>query len=82
MIKLTSLLKEGGWAKIMTGVRKGSLSGPWSIVIIKNSKVIDQDLVKIKDAIPAAYEAAKRKHNGAILSIEDNHGQIVYSERI
>jgi hypothetical protein len=77
-----SIITEGNWAKIMTGVRKGSLSGPWTIVIIQNKKVIHQEPVKIKDAIPASYEAMKRKFRNAVLSIEDNHGKIVYSEKI
>lgn len=76
------IMNEGNWAKIMTGVRKGSLSGPWTIVIIQNKKVIHQEPVKIKDAIPASYEAMKRKFNNANLAIEDNSGKIVYSEKI
>ena len=82
MIKLKELLTEGKWADIMKGVRKGSLSGPWTIVIIQNKKVIHQEPVKVKDVIPASYEAMKRKFRNAVLSIEDNQGQIVYSERI
>ncbi len=82
MIKLSNLLNEGNWSKIMAGVRKGSQSGPWAIVIIKNNKVVDQKLAKYRDAIPAYYEDAKRNHRGVTLSIEDNEGKIVYSEKI
>ena len=77
-----SIMTEGVWSKIMAGVRKGSQSGPWTIVIIQNKKVIHQEPVKVKDAIPASYEAMKRKFRNAVLSIEDKQGQIVYSERI
>ena len=68
----------------MAGVKKGSQSGPWTIVIIQNKKVIHQQPVKIKDAIPAHYESIKRDFNGqrVILTIEDNSGQIVYSEKL
>jgi hypothetical protein len=82
MIKLKQLLTEGKWSKIMAGVRKGSQSGPWTIVIIQNKKVIHQEPVKYRDAIPAAYEAMKRKFRNANLGIEDNSGQIVYQEKI
>jgi hypothetical protein len=75
-------INEGNWSKIMMGVRKGSQSGPWTIVIIKDKRVVHQEPVKIKDAIPASYEAMKKKFRGATLSIEDNHGHIVYSEKI
>ena len=77
-----SIMIEGVWSKIMAGVRKGSQSGPWTIVIIQNKKVIHQEPVKVKDAIPASYEGMKRKFRNAVLSIEDKQGQIVYSERI
>jgi len=77
-----SIMTEGVWSKIMAGVRKGSQSGPWTIVIIQNKKVIHQEPVKIKDAIPASYEAMKIKFRNVVLSIEDKQGQIVYSERI
>ena len=82
MIKLKELFTEGSWAKIMTGVRKGSQSGPWTIVISKNKKVVHQEPIKHKDAIPAYYEDVKKKFRGSILAIEDNSGQIVYSEKI
>ena len=77
-----SIMTEGVWSKIMAGVREGSQSGPWTIVIIQNKKVIHQEPVKVKDAIPASYEGMKRKFRNAVLAIEDKQGQIVYSERI
>lgn len=85
MIKLKDLIDEGkNWSKIMAGVRKGSQSGPWTIVVSRNRKVVYQKVVKIKDAIPANVEDMKRTSalRGDIYAIEDNHGQIVYSEKI
>ena len=85
MIKLKDLIDEGkNWSKIMAGVRKGSQSGPWTIVVSRNRKVVYQKIVKIKDAIPANVEDMKRTSalRGDIYAIEDNHGQIVYSEKI
>lgn len=85
MIKLKNLLNEGkNWAKMMAGIRKGSQSGPWTIVVSRNRKVVYQKVVKIKDAIPANVEDMKRTSalRGDIYAIEDNHGQIVYSEKI
>jgi hypothetical protein len=85
MIKLKNLLNEGkNWAKMMAGVRKGSQSGPWTIVVSRNRKVVYQKIVKIKDAIPANFEDMKNTSalRGDIFAIEDNHGQIVYSEKI
>ena len=77
-----SFVNEGKWSKIMTGVKSGSKSGPWTIVIIKDDKVIDQLHTDVMDAIPASYEAAKRKHKNVRLRIEDNEGKIVYKETI
>lgn len=84
MIKLTSLLKEGNWSKMMAGVRKGSQSGPWTIVVIKNNKVVGQQITKIKDSIPAHFEHYKKEYNGqrVTIGIEDGSGQIVYLEKI
>ena len=85
MIKLKDILNEGkNWSKMMAGIRKGSQSGPWTIVVSRNRKVVYQKIVKIKDAIPANVEDMKRTSalRGDIYAIEDNHGQIVYSEKI
>ncbi len=82
MLKLKSLLSEGGWSKIMAGVRKGSQSGPWTIVVIKNNKVVHQKDVKMRDAIPAHYEDIKKQFRGATLGIEDGSGHMVYTEKI
>ena len=76
------LVNEGKWSKIMAGVKKGSQSGPWTIVIIQNKKVIHQEPVKYRDAIPAHYESVKKQFRNASLAIEDKTGQIVYSEKI
>ena len=85
MIKLTELLTEGkNWAKMMAGVRKGSQSGPWTIVVSRNKKVVYQRQVKVKDAIPANFEDIKNTSSlkGDIYAIEDNEGMIVYYEKI
>jgi len=75
-------INEGRWSAIMKDVRGGSQSGPWSIVVIKDKKVVHQQLVNVKDAIPANYESVKKMFKYATLSIEDNEGKIVYSEKI
>ena len=84
MIKLTSLLKEGNWSKMMAGVRRGSQTGPGDIVVIKNNKVVEQESTKIRDSIPAHFEHFKKEYNGqrVTIAVEDGSGQIVYSEKI
>lgn len=85
MIKLKDLIDEGkNWSKIMAGVRNGSQSGPWTIVVSRNKKVAYQKQVKVKDAIPANFEDLKNTSalNGDIFAIEDNEGMIVYKEKI
>ena len=73
---------EGKWSKIMTSVRKGSKSGPWSIVIYQGKKVIDQKLIKILQQIPAYYETMKKKYPNAKIGIEDKNGARVYTESV
>jgi hypothetical protein len=75
-------LNEGKWSKIMTSVRKGSKSGPWSIVVYKNKKVKHQRLVKILQQIPAHYEDVKKKYPRDKIGIEDKYGERVYTESI
>lgn len=82
MISLLKLLIEGKWSKIMAGVRKGSQSGPWTFVIIKNKKVVHQERVNYRDSIPAHYESLKTEFRNGYLAIEDNSGKIVYQEKI
>ena len=78
----TEFINEGKWSTIMNDVKSGSQSGPWSIVIIKDKKVVHQQLVNVRDAIPANYEGIRKMFKYATLSIEDNEGKIVYSEKI
>jgi hypothetical protein len=75
-------LNEGKWSKIMRSVRKGSKSGPWSIVVYKNKKVKHQRLVKILQQIPAHYEDVKKKYPRDSIGIEDKYGERVYTESI
>ena len=73
-------LTEGVWANIMKGVRPSE--GPWSIVAFEFGKVVGQSYdIKIPDLVPAKYEALKREHPKARIHIEDNGGQIVWSEK-
>jgi hypothetical protein len=72
-----SFLNEGEWSKIMKGI-KGGGNGPWTIVAIDNKKVIGQEIVKTKDAIPAYYESMKKEYPKAKLHIEDEGGQVVW----
>lgn len=75
-------VNEGKWSNIMKGVRKGSKSGPWTIVSIENGKVVNQESVTIMDAIPARYEGVKKEFPKAKMSIEDNEGLSVYNESV
>jgi hypothetical protein len=75
-------LNEGKWSKIMRSVRKGSKSGPWSIVVYKNKKVKHQRLVKILQQIPAHYEDVKKKYPRDKIGIDDKYGERVYTESV
>lgn len=76
-----SAVNESKWSSIMDAVKKGN-SGPWSIVAIKDNKVIGQKIeIKIKDAIPAHYEGMVEKYPKAIFRIEDSTGQIVWQSK-
>jgi hypothetical protein len=75
-------INESKWSNIMKGVKSGNPNGPWSIVIIDkmSKKVIHQDKVDVRDAIPAHYEELKKKYPNAHISIEDKQGTQVFKE--
>lgn len=78
-------LKEGkNFAEIMKGVNQGSQKGPWTIVVSRNRKVVYQQLVKVRDQIPAQVEHVKQTSAlpGDLYTIEDETGNVVYSEKI
>jgi len=78
-------ITEGRWSDIMKGVKSGSQTGPWAIVIIKDNKFLEQTLVNVRDAIPGHYEEIKKKFTksyNTTLLIEDNEGKQVYKEKI
>ena len=78
-------INEGKWSKIMRSVRKGSKSGPWTIVVYKGKKVLHQRTVKILQQIPAHYEDVlnlKDLAPGIKIGIEDKYGERVYTESI
>ena len=68
------------WGKMMKGVKAGN-GGPWSIVAIQDRKVVGQSNdIKIRDLIPAKYEALKAEFPKAKFHIEDGGGQVVWNE--
>ena len=78
-------INEGKWSKIMRSVRKGSKSGPWTIVVYKGKKVLHQRRVKILQQIPAHYEDVlnlKDLARGIKIGIEDKYGERVYTESV
>jgi hypothetical protein len=76
-------VNEGKWSNIMKGVKGGSHRGPWTIVVFDSGKkVIHQQPVDVRDAIPAHYEDIKRKFPNRRLAIEDNSGMVVFRESV
>lgn len=68
------------WSKMMKGVKDGG-SGPWSLVAVKDGKVVAQKAdIKIKDAIPAHFEALRKENPKAKIHIEDGGGIVVWNE--
>ena len=67
------------WSVMMKGVKAGG-PGPWSIVAIEYNKVVDQDLVSVRDSIPAHYESMRTKHSRSRIRIEDSEGTIVFEK--
>ena len=78
-----SYINEGAWAKIMKDVKANSETGPWSIIAVEGDKVVGQEIdIKVKDMIPAAYEAMRKEYPKAKLHIEDATGAVVWNESV
>jgi len=76
-------INEGAWAKIMKDVKANSETGPWSIIAVEGNKVVGQEIdIRVKDMIPAAYEAMRKEYPKAKLHIEDGTGAVVWNESV
>ena len=71
-------MREARRSVVHQAAKKGSF--PVSLVVVKNGKVIDQELVKTPEAVPAAFNVIQSKHKGAIVHIEDKTGKRLFSE--
>ena len=80
--RLSESLDEAttSWSKMMASVRK-SETGPWSLVAIKDKKVIAQkNDIRVQDMIPAHFEAMRKEYPNARIHIEDGTGMVVWNE--
>ena len=75
---MENTLKEGLYQDIMRGVKKGD--SPFTLVVIKNNKVVKQVEVKTGQAIPANYSSLLKEFPNSIIRIEDATGKIVMGE--
>ena len=69
------------WSKMMKGV-KASESGPWTLIAVQDRKVVGQKVdIRIKDLLPAQFEAMRKEFPRAKIHIEDGTGMVVCSEK-
>lgn len=73
-------VNEAKRGTVFRAAKKGSY--PISLVVVKNGKVIDQELVNTPEAVPAAFNVIQDKHKGAIVHIEDNTGKRLFTESL
>jgi len=71
-------LTEGLFQDIMKGVKKGN--GPFTLVVIKDNKVVKQANVNTPQAIPANYTSLKKEYPNSRIRVEDSTGKIVFGE--
>lgn len=73
-------IDEGLYQDIMRAVKKGD--GPFTLVVIKNNKVVKQVEVKTPQAIPANYSSLLKNFPNTRIRIEDATGKIVMGESL
>lgn len=70
------------WSKMMKGVKAGE-SGPWSLVAHENGKVVGQkNDIKVREILPAEFEAIRKEYPKAKIHIEDSTGGVVWNESV
>jgi len=76
------LLREAKRSVVHKAAKKGSY--PVTIVVIKDGKVIAQELVKTPEAVPATFNVLQsyHKHRGATIRIESRTGETLFSESL
>ena len=77
---MENTLKEGLFQDIMKGVKKGD--GPFTLVVIKNNKVVKQVDAKTPQVIPAHYTSLEKEFPNSRIRVEDSTGKIVFGESI
>ena len=66
------------WNNMMKSVKTGK--SPWSLVVVdKQGKVIKQEIVSIRDAVPAHFESLRKQHPKTTIHIEDSEGKRLWS---
>jgi hypothetical protein len=73
-------LTEGLFQDIMKGVKNGS--GPFTMVVIKDNKVVKQVNVNTPQSIPANYTSLEKQYPNARIRVEDSTGKIVFGEGV
>ena len=77
---MENTLKEGLFQDIMKGVKKGD--GPFTLVVIKNNKVVKQVDAKTPQVIPAHYTSLEKEFPNSRIRVEDSTGKIVFGESV
>lgn len=66
------------WNNMMKSVKLGK--NPWSLVVVdKQGKVIKQEIVLIRDAVPAHFESLRKTFPKTTIHIEDSEGKRLWS---
>jgi hypothetical protein len=73
-------LTEGLFQDIMKGVKNGS--GPFTMVVIKDNKVVKQVNVNTPQSVPANYTSLEKQYPNARIRVEDSTGKIVFGESV
>jgi hypothetical protein len=73
-------VNEGLFQDLMKGVKTGN--GPFTLVVIKNNKVVKQVNVNTPQAVPANYTSLQKDYPNSRIRIEDSTGKIVFGESV
>jgi len=79
-MKYIKPLHEAKRGAIHKAAKKGSY--PVSIVVINSGMVVKQELVDTPAAVPAVFNELQKQYPNAVISVESNTGETLFSESV
>ena len=76
----SEFLNEAKLSAIHKAAKKGSY--PVTVVVVSNGSVTKQEIVNTPAAVPAVFNELQKQYPNAVISVESNTGETLFSESV